>query len=187
MRKNYTVKFKRKRKLKTNYKKRLEQIKSKKTRLVIRKYSKTILAQLINYETKGDKTLLLIKSQELKKLGWKYNIKNIPAAYLTGLLLGTKAKKLKINEAITDLGLQRLTKNSVIYATLNGAIDSGLKIPHDKSILLPKEKINGSDLAKNAKNIKNKNQFLSYNKNNIKIEDIKKNFDEVKSKILKNG
>ncbi|MBL7147397.1 MAG: 50S ribosomal protein L18 [Nanoarchaeota archaeon] len=162
--KNYTVKFKRKRKSKTDYKKRLELLKSKKPRIVIRKSSKTITSQLINYETKGDKTLLLIKSSNLKVLGWKYNTKNSSSAYLTGLLLGTKAKKLNINEAIVDFGLQRLTKNSVLYATVNGIIDGGLKVPHNKKIIVPKERILGLHINK----------------------DIQKNFEEVKNKILKN-
>jgi len=186
MKKNYTVKFKRKRNLKTDYKRRLELLKSQKTRLVIRKSSRTIIAQLIDYKIKGDKTVILVKSTSLKKLGWKYNTKNTSSAYLTGLLLGTKAKELKINEAVPDLGLQKLTKNSLIFATLNGVIDSGLKIPHNKKILLSKDRINGSDTIKNAKNILNKHQFSNYKKNNIKIEDMEKNFEEVKSKILKN-
>jgi len=187
MKKNYTVKLKRKRKLKTDYKKRLGLIKSQKIRLVIRKSSKTIIAQLIDYKTKGDKTIILIKSTILKKLGWRYNIKNTPSAYLTGLLLGVKAKELKIGEVIPDIGMQRLTKNSLIYATLNGVIDSGLKIPYNKKILLPKERINGTDLTKNAKNILNKNQFLLYKKNNINLDDMEKHFEEIKNKILKNG
>jgi len=156
MKKNYTVKLKRKRNLKTDYKKRLELIKSNKIRLVIRRSSKTILTQLTKYEIKGDKTLLLIKSQELKKLGWKNSTRNIQAAYLTGLLLGTKAKKLKIDNAIADLGLQKLTKNSVIYAALHGVIDSGLKVPHNKKILLPKEKINKKETEKEFDEVKNK-------------------------------
>jgi large subunit ribosomal protein L18 len=99
------MQLKRRRKKKTNYKKRLALLKSEKTRLVIRKSISNISIQFVNFDPKGDKTIVTVISTELKKLGWTKG-GNIPAAYLTGLLAGKRAKEKKIQEAILDLGLQ---------------------------------------------------------------------------------
>ena len=80
------VEYRRKRKGKTNYKKRLNLLLSRKSRLVIRKTLTSTIAQIVNYDENGDKTIISANSSELKKLGWKMNTSNIPSAYLTGML-----------------------------------------------------------------------------------------------------
>ncbi|MFH1473717.1 MAG: 50S ribosomal protein L18 [Candidatus Aenigmatarchaeota archaeon] len=154
------IKFKRRREKKTNYKKRLALLKSEKTRLVIRKSISNISIQFINFDTEGDKTVVTIVSTELKKLGWTKG-GNIPAAYLTGLLAGKKAKEKKIVEAILDLGLQTSTKGSRLYAALKGVLDSGVNIPHSESILPKEDRIKGKHIS----------------------EDVAKQFEDVKKKI----
>src|SRR3989344_2097585 len=101
----FTVRLKRKRKLKTDYKQRLKLIQSKKPRLVIRKSLNNILLQVVEYQEKGDKVIVSAYSKELKKLGWPFHLGNIPSAYLTGFLLGKKSKNIK--NMVLDLGLQR--------------------------------------------------------------------------------
>jgi len=91
----YKMPFKRRYEKKTNYKKRLGLLLSEKPRLVVRKFLRHTKAQIIKYEPKGDKTVVSANTQELEKLGWKYSTSNIPAAYLTGLLIGQRAKKKK--------------------------------------------------------------------------------------------
>lgn len=129
------LQFKRKRQGKTDYKKRLALLKSRKLRFVVRKSLKNILIQIVKYEPDGDKILVSAHSNQLKKFGWKSHKGNKQSAYLTGLLAGVKAKKQNINEAILDLGLTPSIKNSVCYAAVKGAIDAGLKIPSSKEIL----------------------------------------------------
>ena len=129
------LKFKRKRQGKTDYKKRLALLKSGKLRFVVRKSLKNILIQIVKYEPDGDKILVSAHSNQLKKFGYKAHTGNKQSAYLTGLLAGVKAKKQNINEAILDLGLTPSIKNSVCYAAVKGAIDSGLNIPASKEIL----------------------------------------------------
>ncbi len=87
------VEYRRKRKGKTNYKKRLNLLLSNKPRLVIRKTLTNTIAQIVNYDENGDKTIISAKSSELTKIGWKMNTGNIPAAYLTGMLLAKKSKE----------------------------------------------------------------------------------------------
>jgi len=140
------VSFKRRRDEKTNYKKRLALLKSEKTRLVIRKSLSNISVQFINFKPTGDETLISAVSTELKKFGWTRG-GNTPAAYLTGLLAGKKAKEKNIKEAVLDLGLQTSTKGSRLYAALKGVVDSGVNVPHSKDILPSEERINGKHIS----------------------------------------
>ena len=188
--KRFTVKVKRKRQQRTDYLKRINYIKSNKPRLIIRAHTNNITLQVVQYEPKGDKAMVTVHSEELKKLGWEYHRGNIPTAYLSGVLLGTKAKSKNIKEAILDLGLQKSSKASRIYAALKGVVDAGVKVPHAEDVLPSKEKIEGKDIVKYAQLLQKvqeryKKQFASYIKRNINPEHITQKLTEVKAKILK--
>ena len=161
MKKGYLVPFKRRRENKTNYRKRLALLKSKKTRLVIRRSLSNISVQFINFVPEGDQTVAEANSTELKKLGW-VRTGNVPASYLTGLLAGKKAKNKKIEEAVLDMGLQISTKGSRIYAALKGVLDSGIKVPCSEEILPSEDRIKGRHISK----------------------DLEKQFEEIKNKIV---
>ena len=156
------IQHRRRREKKTNYKKRLALIRSRKPRLVIRKRLNNISIQFINFNPKGDETIASAFSTELKKLGWKFSLGNIPSAYLTGLLAGNKAKG-KVKEAVLDIGLQTSIKGSRIYSALKGVLDSGINVKHSENILPTEERIKGLHIS----------------------EAVSKNFEEVKEKILK--
>ncbi|MBW2996084.1 50S ribosomal protein L18 [Candidatus Woesearchaeota archaeon] len=164
--KKATVQFKRKRKGKTNYKKRLRLLLSGKPRLVIRIFMKNTCAQIIEYQPAGDKVIVAAAARELEPLGWKFNKGNVPAAYLTGLLAGKKAVKAGVKEVILDSGLSKPTKGSRIYACLKGALDAGLNIPHEKEIFPDDSRIKGEHIAK----YKNS-------------PEITKTFEEIKNKV----
>jgi large subunit ribosomal protein L18 len=149
----FTVPFRRKQEGKTDYKVRLSLLKSKKPRLVVRKSNKNISLQLIKYDEKGDVIIGSAHSSELKKFGWDISKNNTPAAYLVGLLLGTKAKG---TEAVLDIGLQNPIKGAKIFAVLRGAADGGLVIPFSEDVLPKKERIEGKHLSDHAAHTKNK-------------------------------
>jgi len=165
--KTHTVPFRRKRKGLTNYKKRLNLLKSGLPRLVIRPSSNNIQAQIVNYGPNGDVITASANSREIEKLGWTFHKGNAPTAYLVGLLLGTKVKDNK--KAILDIGLQQAIKGSNIFACLKGALDAGLEINHSPKILPKDEKINGKTLAENNKD--------------EKYAHIQEKFQEIKNKI----
>jgi large subunit ribosomal protein L18 len=146
MKNSYLMPLKRRAKKKTNYKKRLGLLKSESTRLVIRKSLSNIFVQFVNFDPKGDQTVACALSTELKKIGWD-KTGNVPAAYLTGLLAGKKAREKKIDSAILDLGLQTSTKGSRIYAALKGVIDSGINVPHSEDILPSEDRIKGKHIS----------------------------------------
>ena len=146
--KSYSVKFRRRRLGKTNYKKRLAFMKSEKSRLVVRRSNKYLITQLINYDEIGDKIIAQFNSISLKKKGWKHSCSNVPAAYLSGLEIAKMANKAKIKEAIFDMGSYTPTKGCRIYAVLKGAVDGGLNIPHSEKAFPSEERLNGEHISK---------------------------------------
>jgi len=149
--KRSVIQFKRRKLGKTNYHHRLSLLKSGKPRLVVRKSSRYIRAQIVVYSPKGDKVVATAVSKELTERGWKYSTKNLPAAYFTGVLCGARAKKAKVDTAILDLGISEPICGSKIYAVMKGVIDAGVKIPHDKKALPSEERLTGGHIREYAK------------------------------------
>lgn len=150
-----TIRQRRQRERRTNYKKRLRLLMARKSRVVVRKFGKTLSIQLIDYTPEGDEVKATAHSSELKKQGWNYSQGNIPAAYLTGMLFAKKAKEYA-KEAILDSGLQPSVKGSRIYAAIKGMNDAGLTVPCSDEIFPTEERIKGqhiSDHVQAAKNI----------------------------------
>ncbi len=129
---------------KTDYKTRLDLLASGKTRVVIRKTNRYIIIQLVSSLNAQDKVIFSTTSKVLLSKGWPKeksgSLKSLQAAYLTGHIFGASIKN-KIKECILDLGMQRNVKNSRVYASLKGIVESGLKIPHSSSILPPDDLI----------------------------------------------
>ncbi|UZE93648.1 MAG: 50S ribosomal protein L18 [Candidatus Pacearchaeota archaeon] len=146
------VTFRRRHEGKTDYKARATLLKSKEPRLIIRKTDKYIIAQIVKSKEAQDSTVCYANSKELGRLGWDLSFKNIPASYLTGLLIAKKAKEKGIKKAIIDIGLYRSIKGSKLYAVVKGALDGGLDIPHEEKMIPKEERIKGSH-AKNAEKI----------------------------------
>lgn len=144
--KTYRVKRRRRRNGRTDYRQRLELLKSGKKRLVTRINNNSIIAQIVKYKPDGDETITTTNSQELKEYGYEGHGSNLPSAYLTGLLTGEKAKKEDIEEAVLDIGIHTPTENSRIFAVLKGALEAGLEIPHSKEVLPPDERAKGKHI-----------------------------------------
>ncbi|MBR9682977.1 50S ribosomal protein L18 [Candidatus Woesearchaeota archaeon] len=140
------IPYKRKRTGKTDYKKRLHLLLAKKPRLIVRTSNQKIMTQLAEFKTTGDIILLGVDSSALKKMGWTFSCKNLPAAYLTGYLLGKKALQKDIKEAILDIGFKSPLKGNKIYACLKGALDAGLDIPHSEEIFPSEDRISGKHI-----------------------------------------
>ncbi|HJH25216.1 MAG TPA: 50S ribosomal protein L18, partial [Methanophagales archaeon] len=143
----YRVPFRRRREGKTDYRRRLKLLFSRKPRVVVRKSNKHIRMQLVLFDQVGDKTFVSSTSSELKRFGYEGGTGNIPAAYLTGLLFGKKAKEAGFDEAILDTGLQTPNHSSKEYAALKGVVNSGMEIPHDPSVFPPDERVRGEHIA----------------------------------------
>ncbi len=175
---------------KTNYRKRLAMLKSGKARLVVRRNGMNVHAQLVQYTESGDRTILEEISKNLLKYGWKGHTTNLPASYLTGFIVGMKAVKKGITEAILDIGLQTSTGRGALYALVKGANDGGLSVPAGKEVLPEADRVSGKHIAEYAAMLKSSDinaynkQFSGCIKKGMKPEDVQKHFEEVKQKIM---
>ena len=184
MKPTYRVKFRRRREGKTDYRKRLELLKSGKLRAVVRRLNRQTIVQIIEYHPEGDKTIAGVSSKALEKYGW-ISSGNVPTAYLTGLLCGLIAKQKGVNEAILDIG-RHDKKNKGLFAALKGLLDAGINIPHDPEIIPSEERISGKIIAEYAKTLNDfSKQFSEYMRKGFDPREMDKKFEEVKEKILK--
>lgn len=187
----YKVPKKRRREGKTNYYKRYEMIKSNKIRAVIRKTNKYVMVQFVYATAVGDFTIAAAHSRELVRLfGWKGGTKSTPAAYLTGLLAGLRAKKLGISYAIPDIGLHRPTKGAKIFAAIKGIRDAGIEIPSSEEMFPSEDRIRGLVIAEYAKTLsesdpeKYNRQFSAIIRNGLDPRNLPQHFEEVYQKII---
>jgi large subunit ribosomal protein L18 len=184
--------LRRRREGKTNYYKRYRMIKSgQKLRAVIRKTNKYIIVQVVEFAPKGDITLVGIHSSILTKFGWKGDLNNTSAAYLTGLIAGLKAVKMGIKRLIPDIGLHRPVKGCRVFAAIKGLRDAGIEVPASEEVLPPGERIRGEHIRAYAEKIYNENiekfnrLFSDYLRKGLDPRDLPRHFEEVRGTILK--
>lgn len=176
----YELPFKRRYKGITDYRSRLKILKSGKPRLVVRKTLKHIIAEIVEFDPKGDRVIAYATSQELKKFNWDFSTSNISSAYLVGLLIGKRGLKKGVKEAVLDIGLYSNSRGSKINAVLKGVLDAGIKVPHSPEILPDEHRIKGFHIVEYLKYVKNKNQFSQR-----KPDKLPEIFEKIRSNILK--
>src|SRR3989344_2245384 len=130
------MKTQRKRRMqkKTDYLARIGMLKSGIPRIVARKTNKYIILQYVKSDEAKDSVLIGVTSKNLLKHGWPENLKG----------------SLK---SIFDIGLQRNISGGRLYAVLNGLVDSGLEISHDKKVFPSEERIKGKHLKSDLKEV----------------------------------
>jgi large subunit ribosomal protein L18 len=184
----YRVPLRRRREGKTDYQARKGLVLSGKPRLVARGSLKNVAAQIVMAKPQGDEVLAAAHSRELKRYGWKAPTGNVPAAYLTGLLCGLKAKAKGVGEAILDVGLVAPTKGSRLFAVLSGVVDAGVAVPHDEAKIV-KERVKGEHVAKYAKDLGAGSEgysakFSKYLGQKLSPEKLPEHFVEVKADVV---
>jgi large subunit ribosomal protein L18 len=186
---NFRVKLRRRREGKTDYQARKALVTSGKPRLVTRGANRNVTVQILIAKPHGDEVLAAANSRELvKNYNWKAPRGNIPTAYLTGLLCGTKAKAKGVKEAILDIGLVAPTKGAKIFAALSGVLDAGVEVPHSEEKIV-KERMKGEHIARYAKSLGAGSEeytakFSKYNTQGVAPEKITEHFTKVKAEIL---
>lgn len=147
---SYRVYFRRRREGRTDFAKRLALIKGGKTRMVVRKSSRSVLVQFIDFSPTGDKTLITVSSAHLvKQYKWPAK-RNVWTAYLAGLMAGKLAKKKGVKEFVLDIGMHIPSKGSVVFAAQKGAADAGLSTNFDKEMVPEAKLANPPDRYKAA-------------------------------------
>jgi len=140
------VPLRRRREGRTDYRRRLNLLRSGQVRAVVRKSLKHITIQFTDLATPGDRVRVTAVSGELKEYGWTAPTGNLPSAYLTGLLAGKRAAGQGIHEAVLDLGRQVPSKGGRLFAALQGIVDGGVKVPHSKEVLPAPNRLTGEHL-----------------------------------------
>jgi len=131
-----------------------------KYRLVVRRSNRFVGVQIVYATITGDKVMTQAHSRELPKYGFKAGLGNFAAFYAVGLLVGRRLlNKLGLEEnfegveeadgeefhieeevdeddrqpfkCILDVGLARTSVGARVFATLKGAVDAGLHVPHN--------------------------------------------------------
>jgi large subunit ribosomal protein L18 len=186
---NYRVKLRRRREGKTDFQARKALVVSGRPRVITRFSNKNATVQIAMAKPYGDQILASANSRELIKIyGWKAPTGNIPAAYLTGLLCGLKAKATGITSAILDIGLISPTKGSRIFAALSGVLDGGVEVPHSEEKIV-KERMKGEHIAKYGKSLGAGSEeytakFSQYTAKGVAPEKIAEHFAKVKVDII---
>ena len=147
----YRVARRRRREGKTDYRKRINLIKSGEPRAVVRRSARSISVQFVKYNPQGDEVIVCANGLELEKFGWNKSAANTQAAYLTGYLAGKRAKSAGVENAVLDIGLHSPIKGSRIFASLKGLIDAGVNVPHNENILPSQERITGVQKGEEVK------------------------------------
>jgi len=185
----YCVPFRRRREGKTDYKARKALVLSGNPRLVAHCTLKNVIAQIIVAKPHGDEVLVSAHSRELKKYEWKASGGNLPAAYLTGLLCGLKAKAQGVKEAILDVGLHSPSKGARIFVVLKGVLDAGIHVPHSEEKIPDEKRIEGKHIEQYATNLTSnpeeyQSKFSKYLEQKLPPENLPKHFAKVKTEIL---
>ncbi|KAI9223593.1 hypothetical protein BC828DRAFT_403026 [Blastocladiella britannica] len=132
---------------------------SPKYRLVVRITNNDVIAQIVYSKIQGDFVLTAAYAHELPRYGVKLGLTNWAAAYATGLLVARRAlKKLSLDDkyegfvnpdgtiaeveplddgprpfkAFLDVGLAHTTTGARVFATMKGASDGGIFVPHSE-------------------------------------------------------
>ena len=139
--------FSRRRKGITDYRKRLALLKSGTPRAVVRFTNAKIMIQITEFDNQGDNVLASATSNDLAGMGWKNSKKNVPAAYLSGMLAAKRALKAGVSSAVLDIGRITPTTGGRAFATLKGLVDGGLEIPHSEDLYPDDSRIAGSHIS----------------------------------------
>lgn len=150
--------------------------------------------QVITAHPEGDRTVAAANTIQLvRDFDWKAGTCNLPAAYLTGLLLGLRAQKKNITWAVLDVGFQAVVYGSRIFASLKGIVDSGLHVAHNEIVFPSEERIRGEHIARYSELLqeseeedmeKHEHQFSNYKKRSLSPGNVPKHFEQTKKKIL---
>ena len=173
----------------TDYRKRYKLVKSGLPRLVVRKTNRYIIVQVVKSREGGDETLLTVTSKKLSEFGWKAGFKNLPAAYLTGLLAGVLAGKKGVEKAIADIGLHSPVAGSRVFAAVKGFRDAGVEIPASEEVFPDEERLRGEHIKKYYEMLRGGGEAVETTQfSRVPGEiymNLDKHFEEVRERILR--
>ena len=186
---SYRVPFRRRKEGKTDYRSRRALVLSRLPRLVVRLTLNHIIVQIVKAEVAGDKVVASAHSRELAKTyGWQGNCRNVPAAYLTGLLCGFKATVYGVKKAVLDIGLHSPSRGARVFAALKGVLDAGVTVPHSENMLPDETRIIGKHIVDYGSQLSSnpeiyQQRFSKHLSRGLRPEQLSEHFSLIKEKI----
>lgn len=180
------VPYRRDREGKTDYHYRRSLLRSGKHRLVARISLQHVRAQIAVPGSEGDEILASAFSKELSEWDWKGYTANTPSAYLVGLVCGYRALEEGVEECILDIDRFVASPQAKVFAVLKGALDAGVRIPYEDSVLPADERCRGEHIANYAQELEGEKydkQFSKYLEKDLQPENLPEHFKEVKEAI----
>jgi large subunit ribosomal protein L18 len=182
----YVHTLKRIREDKTNYRRRAALLIGRHSFVTVKVSDQNVAAQVLKPTRTGDIVIASAHSRELEKQGWKGALNNLPACYLTGLLMGKKALEKGVKDAVLYIGKDHFT--SRVAACMKGILDGGVSMPVSEESLPDQQRISGQHIADYAGTLKGnqeeyKSRFSAILKNGLSPEDYPSHFEEIKSKL----
>ena len=145
----YRVHFRRRREGRTDYRVRRRLLASGQSRAVVRCSGRRVRVAVVDFDPRGDRVVASADSAELGRIAFPpSSLASTPAAYLTGLLAGLRAKSRGAEEAVLDIGLHHATSGGRLAAALKGLLDAGLEIPHGGEKFPSADRLAGAHLPK---------------------------------------
>ncbi len=186
----YVMPFRRRREARTDYKLRRRLILSGTPLLVVRRSLNYVYVNFVEPKALGDITLASANSKELTERFGFTGGKNLPTAYLTGLLAGLRARKKGIESAVINLKPSWSVKASLPFAAAQGCMDAGVDVPVGEEAILKADRIEGKHIASYARILKEsgggvfERRFSRYLANGLDPEDLPERFEKIKRVIL---
>ena len=171
---------------KTNYRKRAAILIGRHSFVTVKVSDQNVAAQVLKPTPTGDIVIASAHSRELEKQGWKGALNNLPACYLTGMLMARKALAKGVKDAVLYIGKDHFT--SRVAACMKGIVDGGVTMPVSEESLPEQERISGQHIAEYAASLKENQEeynsrFSAILKNGLTPEDYPSHFEEIKGKI----
>lgn len=171
---------------KTNYRKRAAILIGRHSFVTVKISDQNVAAQVLKPTLTGDIVIASAHSRELQKRGWKGTLNNLPACYLTGMLVAMKALQKGVSNAVLYVGKDHFT--SRVAACMKGIVDGGVSMPISEDSFPEDERISGQHIATYASSLKEKQEeynsrFSAILKNGLSPEDYPSHFQEIKAKL----
>ncbi len=187
----YIMPFRRRREAKTDYKLRKRLVLSGTPLLVVRRSSSYIYVDFVQPKASGDITLASANSKESANRFGFTGGKNLPTAYLTGLLAGLRAREKGIEKAVISLKPSWSVKASIPFAAAQGCMDAGVDVPMGEEAVVKTERIRGEHIASYTGSLKEQDEgryerrFSRYLSAGLDPESLPEYFEKVKKAILR--
>ncbi|MGC9191213.1 MAG: 50S ribosomal protein L18 [Conexivisphaera sp.] len=181
--------YRRRREGKTNYHRRRVVVASRKPFITVFVSNRNVSAQLHVARKSGDEVIAQANSRELIGHGWSASRKSTPAAYLVGYLLGLRALKAGVSEAVLYTGVRSFVPGSRVAAVVAGARDAGLNVAASEEVLPDQSRLRGEHIAEYARSLRESDpdlyarRFSGYARAGFDPSDYPRLVEDVKAKL----